>query len=88
MGKVAAVYNVIPESPEVSPEKIRDDIVKGVPQGVNLSKMEVKPFAFGLKIIEVTAIMDDTEGLIEKLEESLRAVPQVQSVDSVTVTLI
>jgi len=50
--------------------------------------MNVKPFAFGLKIIEVTGIMDDTEGLIEKFEESLRNVPQIQGVDAVTITLI
>jgi len=88
MGKVAAVYNVIPESPEVPTEKIMGEIPKRVPQGVEVSNMVVKPFAFGLKIIEVTAIMDDAEGLIEKLEESLRAVPEVQGVDSVTITLV
>ncbi len=88
MGKVAAVYNIIPESPEVPVEKIKAEIPKVVPRGVEVNKMDVKPFAFGLQIIEVTCIMDDAEGIIEKLEESLRSVPQVQSVDSVTITLI
>jgi elongation factor 1-beta len=88
MGKVAAVYNVIPESPEVDPEKIAKDIPNHLPKGVEINKMVIKPFAFGLKIIEVTCIMDDTSGIIENLEESLRKVPQVQGVDSVTVTLI
>jgi elongation factor 1-beta len=88
MGKVAAVYNVIPESPEVPPEEVMKAIPKALPQGVEVNNMVVKPFAFGLKIIEVTCVMDDTQGIIEKLEEALKSVPQVQSVDSVTITLI
>lgn len=88
MGKVAAVYNVIPESPEVPVEQVMNEIPKRVPQGVQVATMNVKPFAFGLKIIEVTGIMDDKEGLIEQFEESLRSVPQVQGVDAVTITLV
>ena len=88
MGKVAAVYNVIPESPEVSVEQIMTDIPQKVPQGVEVATMNVKPFAFGLKIIEVTGIMEDQDGLIGKFEESLRSVPQVQGVNAVTITLV
>ncbi|NLI74205.1 MAG: elongation factor 1-beta [Euryarchaeota archaeon] len=88
MGKVAAVYNVIPESPEISIEEVMAQIPKSAPSGVEVATMNVKPFAFGLKIIEVTGIMEDTEGLIEKFEESLRSVPNVQGVDAVTITLI
>lgn len=88
MGRVAAVYNVIPESPEVPVEQIMGEVPKKVPQGVEVATMKVKPFAFGLQIIEVTCIMNDTEGIIEQLEESLRGIPQVQGVDSVTITLI
>ena len=88
MGKVAAVYNVVPESPEVPVEEVMENIAKTAPAGGEVATMIVKPFAFGLKIIEVTGIMDDTEGLIEKFEESLRSVPRVQGVDSVTITLI
>ncbi len=88
MGKVAAVYNVIPESPEVPTEQVIKAIPSSLPQGVEVNNMVVKPFAFGLKIIEVTIVMDDAPGLIEKAEEGLKSVPQVQSVDNVTITLI
>ncbi|KQM11587.1 hypothetical protein AOA80_07450 [Methanomassiliicoccales archaeon RumEn M1] len=88
MGRVAAVFNVVPESPEVPVEEVMAQIPKSVPAGVEVATMNVKPFAFGLKVIEVTGIMDDTEGLIDKFEESLRSVPRVQGVDAVTITLI
>jgi elongation factor 1-beta len=88
MGQVAAVYNVIPESPEVPIEDVVKAIPQALPAGVKLNNVVVKPFAFGLKIIEVTCIMDDTSGIIEKLEEALKTVPQVQGVDMVTMTLV
>ncbi len=88
MGKVAAVYNMIPESPDVSHEEIIKAIPGAIPEGVGVNNVVVKPFAFGLKIIEITCIMDDTSGIIEKLEEALRSIPQVQSVENTTVTLI
>jgi elongation factor 1-beta len=88
MGKVAAVYNMVPESPEVVVEDIVKAIPNTIPEGVGINNVVVKPFAFGLKIIEITCIMDDTAGIIEKLEESLRSIPQVQSVENTTVTLI
>ncbi|NLT38319.1 MAG: elongation factor 1-beta [Methanomassiliicoccus sp.] len=88
MGKVAAVYNMIPESPESPLEDIIKSIPGAIPEGVTINNVVVKPFAFGLKIIEITCIMDDTSGIIEKLEEALRSVPQIQSVENTTVTLI
>ena len=88
MGKVAAVHKLIPESPDVSTEQIIEEIPKHVPEGVTISSMVVKPFAFGLSIIEVTSMMDDAEGLIEKIEDALRAVPNIQGVEADTITLI
>ncbi len=88
MGRVAAVYNVIPESPEISVDKIKTDIPKHVPKGVEVHAMNVKPFAFGLQIIEVTCIMEDKEGFVDQLEEALRNIPGIQGVESVTLTLV
>ncbi|MBI0583811.1 MAG: elongation factor 1-beta [Methanomassiliicoccus sp.] len=88
MGKVAAVYNMVPESPEINPEDIVKAIPSVLPDGVGVNNVVIKPFAFGLKIIEVTCIMDDAAGIIEKLEEALRSIPNVQSVENTMVTLI
>lgn len=88
MGKVAAAYNLMPEDPEYPIENITDTIPKVVPEGVDLSGLEVKPLAFGLNLIEVTFIMEDTEGIIDKLEEALGKVPGVQNVETLSLTLI
>jgi elongation factor 1-beta len=88
MGKVAAVYNLVGESPETDMESIMAQLPKSVPQSVEIVNMNLKPFAFGLKIIEVTAVMNDVAGIIEQLEESLRSLPGIQNAENTQVTLI
>jgi len=47
MGKVAAVYNMVPESPEVNPEEIVKALPAVLPDGVGINSVSIKPFAFG-----------------------------------------
>jgi elongation factor 1-beta len=88
MGRVAAAYNLMPESPDTSIEDITDHLPKVIPEGVDLTGLEVKPLAFGLKVIEVTFVMQDAEGIIDRLEESISSIPGVNSVETCSLTLI
>lgn len=88
MGKVAAAYNLMPEDPDYPIEKIVDALPKAIPEEVDLTGLEVKPLAFGLKIVEVTFVMKDAEGIVDKLEEALQAVPGVKNVETCSLTLI
>jgi elongation factor 1-beta len=88
MGKVAAAYNLMPEDPDYPTEKITEAIPDHVPEGVRLSAAEVKPLAFGLKVIEATFVMEDSEGMIDRLEQALTEIPGLQSVETSSVTLI
>jgi len=51
-------------------------------------KATVKPFAFGLKQLEIVCVMNDAEGILDKLEETLRSIPGIQGVESTGITLI
>jgi len=88
MGKVAATFNVMPEDTSVDMEALKNKMPEIVPKGVTPYKAEVKPFAFGLKVLEITFLMDDTEGIMEQLEEKLRSIPGIQGVETTQVTLI
>jgi len=88
MGKVAAAYNLMPEDLEYPVEKIAEAIPGCLPEGVELSAFEIKPLAFGLKVIEATFVMDDTEGVVDRLEESLANIPGLQNVETLSITLI
>ncbi len=48
----------------------------------------MKPFAFGLQALEVVLVMDDAEGEAEAREGALKALPGVQSVEVLHLSLL
>ena len=59
-----------------------------IPEGVKIVRSEVLPLAFGLCMLEVTTIMQDSGGLIEKLEDIYRSVEGITNVETKEVGLI
>ncbi len=83
MGKayVVLTYRVMPTSPDVDMAHLQKDLhdviskeSKGEP------KFEVKPFAFGLKAIEVTFMIDEVKGC-DAIEDTMRKVPHVENLE-------
>lgn len=83
MGKayVVLTYRVMPTSPDVDMAKLQKDLTtviakdsKGEP------KFEIKPFAFGLKAIEVTFMMDESKGC-DAIEDTMRKVHGVENLE-------
>ena len=88
MGKVAAVYNLMPQDTDVSMEDVAKRIPEVMPKGVRIVRLETKPFAFGLKILEAGFLMEDAAGITDDLEASLQKIEGVQTVEPVSVSLI
>ncbi len=80
MGDVIVVFKIMPEKPEDF-ENIKKELEKLKPQ-----RLEEEPIAFGLKALKFTTIIPDAEGEIEKLENRLDSVENVQSVECITVS--
>jgi len=88
MGKVGLIYRILPEGVEVDLEKVSEEIQGTLPEGGELLKREIKPCAFGLKSLEVHITLDDRKGGAEELEGALKAIPGVQSVELLHMSLI
>jgi len=86
MGKVAISFRIMPEGIEVDLRALEAAVRKSL--GGRLKKLETKPVAFGLKALEVIAVVDDASGEMEKVEEALGAVPGVGGVETTEVTLL
>jgi elongation factor 1-beta len=71
----------MPESPEVDLEKVKEDIIKSIPEGAEFHKIEEEPIAFGLVALKVMVVVGDSEGGTEKVEENLSKVKNVSSVE-------
>ncbi len=71
----------MPTSPDVDMAHLQNDLntviskeSKGEP------KFEIKPFAFGLKAIEVTFMMDESKGC-DAIEEEIKKVHNVENIE-------
>lgn len=81
MGEVVATIKLMPESPEVDLEKVKEDIIQSIPDGAEFHKIEEEPIAFGLVALKVMVVVGDSEGGTEKVEENLSKVKNISSVE-------
>jgi translation elongation factor EF-1beta len=82
MGKAILGYEVMPESVETM------DAVEAGLKKLNPSKMQKKPFAFGLSVFEVTFVIEDEAGAdTDIIDKRLEGIKGVGSVKNTAVTL-
>lgn len=86
MGKLVAVFRLMPEGVEVDLEKMKEGVKRVTPKGVDLQGWQVKPVAFGLKALDVTIVMNDesedvSTDTIEEAYNGIEGVGSVQCTD-------
>ncbi|MCI4371763.1 MAG: elongation factor 1-beta [Thermoplasmata archaeon] len=86
MGSVAITFRIMPEDSDTDLRAIEArvrDILKA-----SLRDLREQPVAFGLRAILAIALVPDSAGGSDQLEQSLAALPGVGSVETVDVTLV
>jgi elongation factor 1-beta len=82
MGQVLLKYRVMPEDVSTDMAQLEKAIAAALPKGVaKVSKAEAKPFAFGMKALHVSIIVEDEEGNNDKVEAALSNVPGAQGAE-------
>ena len=81
MGEVVATIKLMPESPEVDLEKIKEEIMASIPEGAEFHKIDEEPIAFGLVALNVMVVVNDAEGGTEKVEENLARIEGVSNIE-------
>ncbi len=88
MGKVAASFKIMPESEESNLEATVKELQSNIKGDFYIGSINVEELAFGIKAIKLVVVMDDKEGLIDKLETIIRGVKGVGEIDVEEVSLI
>ena len=89
MGDVAMIYRIMPESPDIDMESLKAQVKESAESvGAELNRADERPVAFGLKALEVAIVMDDKSGKSGELEEKLRSIKGIQSVELTDMSLI
>ncbi len=88
MGQVMIVFRLMPTTAEVDMAAVAKKVPAVIPTGAQLRGTTLVPVAFGLKALHVTVIVADEEGWTDRLEETLRSVPDVESVEVQELSLV
>ena len=86
MGDVGVHVRIMPEGPETDMEKVLQEVKKAL--GDKLKYAEIKPFVFGLKVIEATFVIPDQEGVLDENVEKLKKIEGVQNVEVLEISLV
>jgi len=85
MGDVALIIKVMPSSPEINREKIKEEIKVKVPR---VQEIREEPIGFGLVAIKVVVVVPDAEGQTESVETAINSIDGVERAEIVESTLL
>lgn len=82
MGEVLLKYRIMPEEIDTDLAQLEKNVAAALPSGIaRLSKATPQPFAFGMKVLICSIIVQDDEGNNDKVEECLRDVALSQGAE-------
>jgi len=81
VGKVLVRLRILPTDAEISPAKISESIQKGLPSSIEIRRIVEEPIAFGLVASIIDFIIEDKEGEMDRLEESVRSSELVSEIE-------
>jgi elongation factor 1-beta len=91
MASVIVTLKIMPTGPEVNLDSVYSEAVKHVRDFVDAKhkeseiKKEIEPIGFGLKALKILFVMDESIGSTDKLEEKIKQLKDVESVETTDV---
>lgn len=82
LSEVKVTFKVMPESGDTDISKVES----AIKLKIEVLSIEKEPIAFGLVALKVVTGVMDAEGVVDKIEEELRAIPGVGEVEVVEIS--
>lgn len=79
--RVVVTFKIMPESVDIDLNALSEKIKAILSKHGEVGKAEQKPVAFGLKAIEIMAIMDEAKGSTEPIENEIAELEGINSVE-------
>ena len=86
MARLVVRIRILPAEAESNLEEVVELIGKSVPEGMELKSSSMEPIAFGIKAIIGDFLLDDAEGQMDKLEESIKHVNGVGEIEVMNIS--
>ena len=87
MATVVVTLKIMPENPDVDLDKIEKEAKTKIQAFSDNEEMksEQEPIAFGLIALKIIFVMDENKGSTDKLEEQIKTISGVNSVETIDV---
>jgi len=86
MGSVLVRLKVLPDDISVSLDDLAEHVSRKLPQGSILLRRDKEPIAFGLSALILDVKVSEGEGILDRLESSIKEVEHVSQVDIIGVS--
>ena len=86
MARLVARIRILPAEAESNLDKIVDSMPGAIPKGMELKAHVKEPIAFGLNAIVGDFLLDDEEGQMDRLEDSIKGIEGVGEIEVINVS--
>lgn len=86
MSRLVARIKILPADLDVNLDSLLTKVKSDIPNGMSLKSHVTEPIAFGLNSVVVDFTLNDSEGQMDLLEESIKKVEGVGQIEVINVS--